>query len=106
MQKEILQNAEILIKNKVDFIILEVRLSSSVLLLLIHVLQYFRNVEEIVWAIECLRDCKKPLFASLCIGPRGDSAGVDPGEYKYIYCLHKPQLNGCLFHAMYFKYVN
>lgn len=64
VQKEILQNAAILIKNKVDFIILE----------------YFRNVEEIVWAIECLKDCNKPLFASLCIGPRGDSAGVDPGE--------------------------
>ena len=33
-----------------------------------------------VWAIECLKDCNKPLFASLCIGPRGDSAGVDPGS--------------------------
>jgi len=32
------------------------------------------------WAIDCLKDCNKPLFASLCIGPRGDSAGVDPGE--------------------------
>ena len=75
-----MQNAEILIKNKVDFIILEVRLSSRVLLLLTYVFQYFRNVEEIVWAIECLRDCKKPLFASLCIGPRGDAARVDPGD--------------------------
>jgi len=64
VQKEILQNAEILIKNKVDFIILE----------------YFRNVEEIVWAIECLKTFNLPVFASLCIGPRGDSARVDPGE--------------------------
>eukprot|EP00092_Neocalanus_flemingeri_P007860 GFUD01008486.1.p1 GENE.GFUD01008486.1~~GFUD01008486.1.p1 ORF type:complete len:377 (+),score=101.44 GFUD01008486.1:169-1299(+) len=64
VQKEIVQNAEILIRNKVDFIILE----------------YFRNVEEIIWAIECLKGCGKPMFASLCIGPRGDSAGVDPGE--------------------------
>ena len=78
MQKEILQNAAILIKNKVDFIILEV---CPFLLLLMSSVQYFRNVEEIVWAIECLKDCNKPLFASLCIGPRGDSAGVDPGAF-------------------------
>merc|ERR1719369_436887 len=64
VQSEIRQNAEILLENNVDFIILE----------------YFRNVEEMEWAIDCLKDCNKPLFASLCIGPRGDSAGVDPGE--------------------------
>ena len=91
MQKEILQNAEILIKNKVDFIILEVCLIFAYLLS-INAVQYFRNVEEIVWAIECLKNCNKPLFASLCIGPRGDSSGVDPGGIvkdfgKRIFCL-------------------
>jgi len=64
VQKEILHSADILLKNNVDFIILE----------------FFRNVEEIVWAIECLKDCNKPLFASLCMGPSGDEAGVEPGE--------------------------
>merc|ERR1719369_2305580 len=64
VQREILQNAEILIKNNVDVLILE----------------YFRNVEEMIWAIDCLKGSGKPLFASLCIGPRGDAAGVDPGE--------------------------
>jgi len=64
VQREIMQNAEVLLRNQVDFIILE----------------YFRNVEEMVWAIECIKSCNKPVLASLCIGPRGDSAGVDPGE--------------------------
>jgi len=64
VQKEILHNAEVLIKNKVDFIILE----------------YFRNLEEMEWALEVLSACGLPLLASLCIGPRGDSAGILPGE--------------------------
>jgi len=64
VQREIRQNAEILIKNNVDFIILE----------------YFRNVEECEWALECLASTGLPVFANLCIGPRGDSAGVSPGE--------------------------
>ena len=30
--------------------------------------QYFRNVEECEWALECLASTGLPLFASLCIG--------------------------------------
>ena len=42
--------------------------------------QYFRNLEEMEWALEVLSACGLPLLASLCIGPRGDSAGILPGE--------------------------
>ena len=44
---------------KVDFIILE----------------YFRNCEEMEWALECLKDCGIPLISTLCIGPRGGAQG-------------------------------
>jgi len=64
VQREVRHNADILLKNKVDFIILE----------------YFRNCEEMEWALECLADCGVPLLATMCIGPRGDPQGVSPGE--------------------------
>lgn len=64
VQKEILNNVNILIENNVDFIILE----------------YFRNVEEMEWVIECIKKYGKPVAATLCIGPSGDAAGVSPGE--------------------------
>ena len=32
------------------------------------VFQYFRNVEECEWALECLASTGLPVFADLCIG--------------------------------------
>jgi len=54
-----------LLENNIDMIICE----------------YFRNVEEMEWAIELVKSwAKKPVAATICIGPNGDVDGVSLGE--------------------------
>merc|ERR1712029_747772 len=53
-----------LIENDIDMIICE----------------YFRNVEEMEWAIEHVKTYGKPVAATICIGPNGDEDGVPLGE--------------------------
>ena len=43
-------------------------------------LQYFRNVEEMEWAIEHVKTYGKPVAATICIGPNGDEDGVPLGR--------------------------
>ena len=42
--------------------------------------QYFRNIEEMEWAIECIRSLGKAVAATISIGPRGDAVGVPAGN--------------------------
>jgi len=42
--------------------------------------EYFRNVEEMEWAIEHVKTYGKPVAATICIGPNGDEDGVPLGE--------------------------
>ncbi|XP_057645893.1 S-methylmethionine--homocysteine S-methyltransferase BHMT2 isoform X2 [Chionomys nivalis] len=42
--------------------------------------KYFEHVEEAVWAVEVLREVGKPVAATMCIGPEGDTHDVSPGE--------------------------
>uniref|UniRef100_A0A8C6B5C1 Betaine--homocysteine S-methyltransferase 2 n=1 Tax=Monodon monoceros TaxID=40151 RepID=A0A8C6B5C1_MONMO len=42
--------------------------------------QYFEHAEEAVWAVEVLKEARKPVAATMCIGPEGDMHGITPGE--------------------------
>ena len=42
--------------------------------------QYFRYVEEICWAIECLKKTKKPVVAMMNIGGMGDRIGISTAD--------------------------
>ena len=42
--------------------------------------EYFRNIEEMEWAIELVRSKNKPVAATMCVGPKGDVDGVSLGE--------------------------
>ncbi|XP_057554201.1 S-methylmethionine--homocysteine S-methyltransferase BHMT2-like isoform X2 [Hippopotamus amphibius kiboko] len=42
--------------------------------------QYFEYAEEAVWAVEVLKESRKPMAATMCIGPEGDMHGITPGE--------------------------
>jgi len=42
--------------------------------------EYFRNIEEMEWAIELVRSYNKPCGATMCVGPNGDVDGVSLGE--------------------------
>ncbi|XP_029921359.1 betaine--homocysteine S-methyltransferase 1-like [Myripristis murdjan] len=55
---------DVFVQKNVDFLIAE----------------YFEYVEEAEWAVQVLRTAKKPVAATLCIGPEGDLNGVSPGE--------------------------
>ncbi|KAL0965324.1 hypothetical protein UPYG_G00279780 [Umbra pygmaea] len=55
---------DVFVKKNVDFLIAE----------------YFEHVEEAEWAVQVLSTSKKPVCASLCIGPDGDLNGVSPGD--------------------------
>ena len=33
-----------------------------------------------MWAVEVLKEARKPVAATMCIGPEGDMHGVTPGE--------------------------
>lgn len=33
-----------------------------------------------MWAVEALKASRKPVAATMCIGPEGDLHGVSPGE--------------------------
>lgn len=37
-------------------------------------------MEEAEWAVQVLKTTKKPVAATLCIGPEGDLNGVSPGD--------------------------
>jgi len=53
-----------LIENDVDMILVE----------------YFFYIQEMEWAIELCRKYKKPIAATMAIGPKGDRSGVSAGE--------------------------
>merc|ERR1712200_228126 len=42
--------------------------------------EYFRNINEMEWAIKIAVDTGKPVAASMCIGPTGDENEVPVGE--------------------------
>ena len=42
--------------------------------------QFFRHIEEIEWAIELAKTYGKPIAATMCIGPKGDETGVSVQE--------------------------
>ena len=48
--------------------------------LLIRFLQYFRNIEEMEWAIEHVKTYGKPVAATICVGPNGDEDGIPLGK--------------------------
>jgi len=64
VQAELREALEIYIKNDIDLIIVE----------------YFRNIIEMEWAIELALSYGLPVAATMCIGPKGDEQGVSPGE--------------------------
>ncbi|XP_042880238.1 betaine--homocysteine S-methyltransferase 1-like [Penaeus japonicus] len=64
VQAHIKTQVDAFVKNKVDFIIAE----------------FFMYVEEIEWVIEEVLKSKLPVAATMCIGPEGDLAGVNPGQ--------------------------
>ncbi len=42
--------------------------------------EYFRNIEEMEWAIEHALSYNKPVAATMCIGPNGDEDGISLAE--------------------------
>lgn len=40
------------------------------------VCEYFRNIEEMEWAIELAKSYGKPVAATMCMGPNGDEDGI------------------------------
>ncbi|TEA37552.1 hypothetical protein DBR06_SOUSAS27610009, partial [Sousa chinensis] len=58
------QQLEVFTRKNVDFLIAE----------------YFEHAEEAVWAVEVLKEARKPVAATMCIGPEGDMHGVTPEE--------------------------
>jgi betaine-homocysteine S-methyltransferase len=64
VQRELLNALDIFKSNDVDLIICE----------------YFRNIEEMEWALEIALATGKPVAATMCMGPNGDEAGVPVGE--------------------------
>jgi betaine-homocysteine S-methyltransferase len=44
------------------------------------IFQYFRNIEEMVWAIEHVKEYGKIVAATMCVGPKGDEDGVSVAE--------------------------
>jgi len=61
---ELKTSTKALIENDIDMIICE----------------YFRNIEEMEWAIEHVKTYGKPVAATICVGPNGDEDGVPLGE--------------------------
>ena len=59
-------------------------------------LQYFRNVEEMEWAIEHVKTYGKPVAATICIGPNGDEDGVPLGRDLFRN-MYQPNISGNLF---------
>ena len=55
---------KVLIDNDIDMIICE----------------FFRNIEEMEWAIEVAKSYGKPVAATMAIGPNGDEDGVPLGQ--------------------------
>jgi len=67
VQKELKNALTVLLENNVDFIILE----------------YFRHIEELEWAIELVRNelgDSKAVAANMCMGPKGDQNSVPVGD--------------------------
>jgi len=64
VQDELREGLEVLIDNDVDLIIVE----------------YFRNIIEMEWALELALSYGKPVAATMCIGPKGDQDGVSAAE--------------------------
>jgi len=83
VQTDLRRAVAILVKNDIDLIICE----------------YFRNVQEMEWAIEVALETGKPVAATMCIGPCGDEAGTPVGECAIRMAKAGAQLVGvnCLF---------
>jgi betaine-homocysteine S-methyltransferase len=64
VQREFRAQTDVFSKCDVDFMIVE----------------FFCSLEEMLWAIEVCKGMGKPIAASMCIGPEGDSDGNTPGE--------------------------
>ncbi|CAL8329455.1 unnamed protein product [Arctogadus glacialis] len=45
-----------------------------------YMVEFFKHVEEAVWAVEVMKAGGKPVGATLCISPQGDKDGTPPGE--------------------------
>ncbi len=43
-------------------------------------IKYFRNIEEMEWAIELALEFGKPVASTMCMGPKGDASGISVGE--------------------------
>lgn len=64
VQREFRAQTNVFASQNVDFVIIE----------------FFNHLEEILWAIEVCKEMKKPIAASMRIGPEGDADGNTPGE--------------------------
>jgi len=64
VQKDLRKAVEVLVKNDIDVVICE----------------YFRNIQEMEYAIEIALETGKPVAATMCMGPAGDENNVPPGE--------------------------
>merc|ERR1712172_224337 len=64
VQDELREALKIYKKNKINLVIVE----------------YFRNIIEMEWAIEVALEFGLPVAATMCMGPGGDESGVGAGE--------------------------
>lgn len=64
VQDELREALKIYKKNKINLVIVE----------------YFRNILEMEWAIEVALEFDLPVAATMCMGPGGDETGVSAGE--------------------------
>ena len=81
-QAEMKTALDTLVKNDIDIIICEV-LRQNFLYIFTYFLQYFRNIEEMEWAIELALSYGKPVAATLVAGPNGDKDGVSLGKINF-----------------------
>lgn len=81
--EELRKATQVLVDNDVDLILCE----------------FFRNIEEMEWAIEHARTLGKPVAATMAISPKGDDSGVTIGECAVRMAKAGPDLLGlnCLF---------
>ena len=77
------RQAEVFVEGDIDFIICEVSSSSGCSPWcdrVLHILQFFTDVEEMEWAIEVCKELDKPIAATMCIGPTGDMRDVSAAD--------------------------
>jgi len=83
VQAELRSALKVLVRNELDLLIVE----------------YFRDIREMEWAIELALEFGLPVAATMCVGPSGDENGVPVGELAVRMAKAGAQIVGvnCLF---------